>query len=68
MHTPIGENVDWRLSATIAPCHVTVLFHHSIAFSVWNLEIPSLSTAPVLVKFKYFSQELGRVLILLAGR
>ncbi|KAL5700718.1 hypothetical protein ACHQM5_026131 [Ranunculus cassubicifolius] len=23
--SPIGENVDWRLSATIAPCHVTVL-------------------------------------------
>lgn len=22
---PVGENVDWRLSATISPCHVTVL-------------------------------------------
>ncbi|KAL3812236.1 hypothetical protein ACJIZ3_013504 [Penstemon smallii] len=24
VHTPAGENVDWRLSATISPCHVTV--------------------------------------------
>ena len=25
VHLPIGENIDWRLSATIAPCHVTVI-------------------------------------------
>ncbi|XP_058093613.1 uncharacterized protein LOC131239768 [Magnolia sinica] len=25
VHSPIGDDVDWRLSATIAPCHVTVL-------------------------------------------
>ncbi|KAL5541456.1 hypothetical protein UlMin_009166 [Ulmus minor] len=25
VHSPVGENVDWRLSATISPCHVTVL-------------------------------------------
>ncbi|XP_027330645.1 uncharacterized protein LOC113846496 isoform X2 [Abrus precatorius] len=25
VHLPIGENIDWRLSATIAPCRVTVL-------------------------------------------
>ncbi|XP_044499300.1 uncharacterized protein LOC123220770 isoform X3 [Mangifera indica] len=25
VHSPEGENVDWRLSATISPCHVTVL-------------------------------------------
>ncbi|KAE9455056.1 hypothetical protein C3L33_13039, partial [Rhododendron williamsianum] len=25
VHSPTGENVDWRLSATISPCHVTVL-------------------------------------------
>ncbi|KAI4344734.1 hypothetical protein L6164_011925 [Bauhinia variegata] len=25
VHLPIGENIDWRLSATISPCHVTVL-------------------------------------------
>ncbi|XP_068666865.1 uncharacterized protein [Aristolochia californica] len=25
IYLPVGENVDWRLSATIAPCHVTVL-------------------------------------------
>ncbi|KAK7291737.1 hypothetical protein RIF29_07114 [Crotalaria pallida] len=25
VHLPVGENIDWRLSATIAPCHVTVL-------------------------------------------
>lgn len=22
--SPVGENVDWKLSATISPCHVTV--------------------------------------------
>ncbi|XVE82332.1 hypothetical protein DITRI_Ditri15bG0139900 [Diplodiscus trichospermus] len=25
VHSPVGENVDWRLSATISPCHVMVL-------------------------------------------
>jgi len=25
VYLPIGENIDWRLSATIAPCHVTVI-------------------------------------------
>ncbi|KAK1259991.1 hypothetical protein QJS04_geneDACA015489 [Acorus gramineus] len=25
VRSPVGESVDWRLSATIAPCHVTVL-------------------------------------------
>ncbi|KAL0457540.1 UNVERIFIED_CONTAM: Vacuolar protein sorting-associated protein 13 [Sesamum latifolium] len=25
VHAPAGENVDWRLSATISTCHVTVL-------------------------------------------
>ncbi|CAN1281796.1 Intermembrane lipid transfer protein vps13A [Linum perenne] len=25
VHSPVGENVDWRLSATISPCHATVL-------------------------------------------
>ncbi|CAI0626123.1 unnamed protein product [Linum tenue] len=25
VHTPVGENIDWRLSSTISPCHVTVL-------------------------------------------
>ncbi|KAL0308079.1 UNVERIFIED_CONTAM: hypothetical protein Sangu_2997600 [Sesamum angustifolium] len=25
VHAPVGENVDWRLSATISTCHVTVL-------------------------------------------
>ncbi|KAI4335042.1 hypothetical protein L6164_013726 [Bauhinia variegata] len=24
VHLPTGENIDWRLSATISPCHVTV--------------------------------------------
>ncbi|XP_052204938.1 uncharacterized protein LOC127809843 isoform X2 [Diospyros lotus] len=25
VNSPVGENVDWRLSATISPCHATVL-------------------------------------------
>ncbi|PKA57778.1 hypothetical protein AXF42_Ash015155 [Apostasia shenzhenica] len=25
VHVPVGEDVHWRLSATIAPCHVTIL-------------------------------------------
>ncbi|KAJ4843890.1 hypothetical protein Tsubulata_025940 [Turnera subulata] len=25
VHSPVGENVGWRLSATISPCHATVL-------------------------------------------
>lgn len=25
VRSPVGENVDWRLSATISPCHATVL-------------------------------------------
>lgn len=26
IHAPVGEDVEWRLTATIAPCHVTVIF------------------------------------------
>ncbi|KAJ0515677.1 putative vacuolar protein sorting-associated protein 13, second [Helianthus annuus] len=25
VYLPVGENLDWRLSATISPCHVTVI-------------------------------------------
>lgn len=25
VHSPVGENLDWKLSATISPCHVTVI-------------------------------------------
>ena len=25
VHSPVAENVDWRLHATISPCHVTVI-------------------------------------------
>lgn len=25
VRSPVGEKVDWRLSATISPCHVTVI-------------------------------------------
>ncbi|CAL9040995.1 unnamed protein product [Musa banksii] len=25
IHAPVGEDVEWRLTATIAPCHVTIL-------------------------------------------
>jgi hypothetical protein len=25
VHSPVGGNADWRLSATISPCHVTVI-------------------------------------------
>ncbi|XP_062108869.1 uncharacterized protein LOC133819601 isoform X1 [Humulus lupulus] len=25
IQSPVGENVDWKLSATISPCHVTIL-------------------------------------------
>ncbi|CAK7326271.1 unnamed protein product [Dovyalis caffra] len=35
VHSPVGENVDWKLSATISPCHVTVLmesFDHFFEF------------------------------------
>lgn len=29
---PAGENVDWRLSATTSPCHVTVISLSLIIF------------------------------------
>ncbi|XP_059643008.1 uncharacterized protein LOC132284858 [Cornus florida] len=32
VHSPVGENVDWRLSATISPCHVTVLMESYARF------------------------------------
>lgn len=25
IHAPVGEDLAWRLTATIAPCHVTVI-------------------------------------------
>ncbi|XP_078433928.1 calcium-dependent lipid-binding family protein isoform X2 [Wolffia australiana] len=33
IHLPAEENVDWKLSATIAPCHVTVLMKSYERFS-----------------------------------
>ncbi|KAI7737218.1 hypothetical protein M8C21_001541, partial [Ambrosia artemisiifolia] len=35
VYSPVGENLDWRLSATISPCHVTVLmesYNHFLEF------------------------------------
>ncbi|XP_050216889.1 uncharacterized protein LOC126667840 isoform X2 [Mercurialis annua] len=35
VQSPVGENVDWRLSATISPCHITVFmesFDHFFEF------------------------------------
>ncbi|XP_035834787.1 uncharacterized protein LOC110887015 isoform X3 [Helianthus annuus] len=35
VYLPVGENLDWRLSATISPCHVTVLmesYNHFLEF------------------------------------
>ncbi|KAG8658937.1 uncharacterized protein LOC110610326 isoform X2 [Manihot esculenta] len=35
VRSPVGENVDWKLSATISPCHVTVFmesFDHVFEF------------------------------------
>lgn len=25
VNSPVGENIDWRLAATISPCHATVI-------------------------------------------
>ncbi|KAF5752107.1 hypothetical protein HS088_TW01G00014 [Tripterygium wilfordii] len=33
VQSPVGENIDWRLSATISPCHVTVLMESFDRFS-----------------------------------
>ncbi|KAL8205058.1 hypothetical protein R6Q57_010681 [Mikania cordata] len=35
VYLPVGENLDWRLSATISPCHVTILmesYNHFLEF------------------------------------
>ncbi|XP_059444630.1 uncharacterized protein LOC132176414 [Corylus avellana] len=32
VHSPVEENVDWRLSATISPCHVTVFMKSCARF------------------------------------
>ncbi|OMO58555.1 Vacuolar protein sorting-associated protein 13 [Corchorus olitorius] len=54
VQSPVGENVDWRLSATISPCHVTVLRESFDRFSEFvkrsNAVSPTiaLETATVL--------------------
>ena len=35
VHSPVGDDVDWRLSTTISPCHATVLvenYDHFLEF------------------------------------
>ncbi|XP_028555160.1 putative vacuolar protein sorting-associated protein 13A [Dendrobium catenatum] len=32
VHAPVGEDVDWRLSAAIAPCYVTILMESYVRF------------------------------------
>ncbi|KAH6816807.1 calcium-dependent lipid-binding family protein [Perilla frutescens var. frutescens] len=54
VHTPAGESVDWRLSATISPCHVTVLmesydrFLHFVKRSTAVSPTVALETATAL--------------------
>jgi vacuolar protein sorting-associated protein 13A/C len=39
VHAPLGEDLDWKLSATIAPCHVTVsLFRIVISICLKRME------------------------------
>lgn len=34
IYAPVGENVDWKLAATISPCHVTVIPWFALHFLV----------------------------------
>lgn len=48
IHMPVGENIDWRLSATISPCYVTVInrflaskisFYHSLSATISSFKV-----------------------------
>lgn len=46
VHSPIGENLDWKLSATMSPCHVTVWmtsFERCLQFLRSNSVSPELA-------------------------
>lgn len=34
VYSPVGENLDWRLSATISSCHVTVIVFYLICILI----------------------------------
>lgn len=51
VHTPAGESVDWRLSATISPCHVTVICH--IVFLCYVIYIDMFVIFHILVFLLY---------------
>nr|DAD29104.1 TPA_asm: hypothetical protein HUJ06_030572 [Nelumbo nucifera] len=48
VHSPVGENVDWQLSATIAPCHVTVLMESCNRFLEFMKRSSAISPAVAL--------------------
>lgn len=52
VYSPVGENLDWRLSATISPCHVTVNFFLILwinIISVINIMFSVLNHAVILI-------------------
>lgn len=57
VHRPADESVDWRLSATISPCHVTVICHIVFLCFVIYIDcvchIPYTSISFILIKFLF---------------
>ncbi|CAL5415223.1 unnamed protein product [Camellia sinensis] len=61
VHTPVGENVDWRLSATISPCHVTVLMESYSRFLEFVKRSNAVSPTVALETATVLQNKIGMV-------
>ncbi|EPS74076.1 hypothetical protein M569_00677, partial [Genlisea aurea] len=61
VHTPVGDNVDWKLSATISPCHVTVLMESYKRFLRFMKRSSAVSPTVALETATALHHKIGKV-------
>ncbi|KAK1380403.1 Calcium-dependent lipid-binding family protein [Heracleum sosnowskyi] len=61
VYSPIGENVDWRLSATISPCHATVFIESYDRFFEFLKRSKAVSPAVALETATALQNKLEKV-------
>ncbi|KAM7278379.1 hypothetical protein ACFE04_005513 [Oxalis oulophora] len=61
VQSPVGENVDWKLSATISPCHATVLMASFDRFSEFVNRSNAVSPALALETATALQMKLEKV-------
>ncbi|KAM7259519.1 hypothetical protein ACFE04_015260 [Oxalis oulophora] len=60
VHSPVGENVDWRLSAAISPCHATDVLSEGCLNNVTLTWLLSLCLTVFMESFHRFSEFVKR--------